>query len=204
MIITKGEGMGSVFRLENNNGFSCGYNPKLGRESFSEEIFLKSLKEVKKRPNLVNGIGAPCCVPRKDFFECFGLTFHVNHGHGHERQLEGRLQRKYFAACSPVSVQAGIFHFGSGGNQDRMPLSGFLETVDGITSLRDGAEGKDISEGLYLCFGCGKRRWPKIISNRAITEEDREVWKRGYWLCSECKEKNEAPKPHWMPWNQFL
>ncbi len=193
--------MGSVFRLESNKGFPCGYDPKIGIHSFSEKLFWESLEEVKER-KITNGIGAPTCVPRKDFFECFGLTFHINHGHGHERRLESRLYRKYPGARSPVSTKAGIFHFTAAGNQDKMPLSDFWETVDGIKTLRDGMEGKDISEGLYLCFGGGKRKLTKIIES--VTEEDREISKRGYWLCPECKEKNEAPKSHWMPWNQFL
>jgi len=180
--------MGSVYRLETPRNFSCGYDDKIGIQSFSEELFLKSLEDVKKLP-ISNGIGAPTCVPRKDFFECFGLTFHVGHGHGHERQLESRMLKKYPDFISPVTTKAGIYHFCSGGNRDKL-LTFDLE------------EHKDLRDGLLLCLACGKKVWQ--VHDKKIAEEEREAWQRGYWLCPECKAKGETAKECWMPWTHFL
>jgi hypothetical protein len=54
---------------------------------------------------------------------------------------------------------------------------------------------------MLLCFGCGRRQWQ--IPGQPITEEEKKVWKRGYYLCPVCEMKDESPKEYWMPWTHF-
>ena len=181
--------IGGLYRLEINHGFPCGYHSG-NKEEFDEDLFLRSLEEVKKLP-INNGIGAPTCINKKDYFEQFGLTFHISHGHGHERQLESRMVQRYksMGFISPVSTQAGIFHYGSGGNEDHMPI----DSLDHLTDMR---------EGILFCFGCGSKKW-QYPYGQPVGEKEKAVWKRGYYLCPDCEANNEPVKDYFLPWNNF-
>ena len=94
------------------------------------------------------------------------------------------------------SFKSGIFHYGGMGNVDKS-----LQPV-----LFDSSRDLGYAIGLKICLGCGKKEAiPKgeEESKWIHSEDSEDVFKRGYWLCSDCKSKGIKDIGKFKLWNYW-
>ena len=151
--------------------FSNGKNGSLN--TFNLDQFMKYGIDHVRNEHLI-GVSWPMLFHKETFWKYGGLTFHSAREHAHDVRLVNRLTEGT-GGKSILSLKSFSYHFGHTGNRDGVSRS-YLST--------------EYRDGIRICAGCQESE--EGFGGNELRPGSLEIFDRGYWLCKECKTKDNV------------